>query len=67
MDTIDSLFLNKFKDLKIVVDDKNSSEDMTAYNCFIEGKTVSYRKVVGLVKQYQDEIVKMLLESGSEE
>ena len=66
MNNIDNTFLNIFKELKIVVDEHNTSETHIAYNCFIGTKPIGYSKVIGMVKQYQDEIVKMLLEESQE-
>ena len=67
MRDIDRAFLILFKDLKIVLDEKHSTEENPKYFCFIGKHCISYGEVIRLVKQYQDEIIKMLLESSSEE
>lgn len=67
MNQADSIFLRIFKDIKMVEDKHNSTEGKPSYNCFIGTQLIGHRKVVEMVKQCQDEIIKMLLESGSEE
>ena len=66
MSATDQIFLNIFKDLKIVPDKHNSSKNKTSYSCFMGEKTISYREVVELVKKYQDELIKVFSEAGSE-
>lgn len=68
MRDIDRKFLILFKDLKIATDKQYSTEEKPVYICYIGKKTINHNEVIGLVKEYQDEIIKMLLEeSGSEE
>lgn len=67
MRDIDRAFLILFKDLKIATDKQYSTEEKPVYICYIGKQTVSHNDVIGLVKKYQDEIVKMLTEGGSEE
>ena len=66
MSDTDNLFLTIFRDLKIVVDEHNSSENNTSYNCFLNEQLVSYNKVIGLIKQYQDKIIEMMLKESQE-
>ena len=65
MREIDKIFLRIFKDLKLAVD-KNSPDDNPRYVCYIGKQAVSRDVVVSMVKEYQDEIVKLLLESNEE-
>ena len=67
MRDIDRKFLILFKDLKITTDKQYSTEEKPVYICYIGKQTINHNEVIGLVKEYQDEIVKMLLESCSEE
>ena len=67
MRDIDRAFLILFKDLKIAIDTQHSTEDKPVYLCYIGKKNISHNEVIRLIKNYQDEIVKMLLESSSEE
>lgn len=67
MRDIDRAFLILFKDLKITTDKQHSTEDKPVYLCYIGKQTISHNDVIGLVKKYQDEIVKMLTNDSSEE
>ena len=68
MRDIDKMFLKIFKDLKITPNKANmGTEEKPNYVCYIGKTSITHAEVVRMVKQYQDEIVKMLLESSSEE
>jgi hypothetical protein len=60
---IDKAFLAIFKDLKI---NRNKgipgTEDNPNYVCYIGKQPISNADVVRMVKRYQDEIIKQLLE-----
>lgn len=64
MRDIDRTFLKIFKDLKIVPDKNFSTEEHPVYICYIGKQTVSHNDVIGFIKDYQDEIVKMLIEEN---
>ena len=66
MNNASKLFLTIFRDLRIEIDEHNSSENNTSYDCYLNGQLVKYNKVISLIKQYQDEIIKMLLEESKE-
>lgn len=66
MNNANKLFLTIFRDLKIEVDEHNSSEKNTAYDCYLNGQLVRYTKVISLIKQYQDEVIKILLDESQE-
>lgn len=65
MRDIDRAFLKLFKDLKITqnktIPETNGKPN---YICYIGKQTVSSSDVVRMVKEYQDEIVKMLIEES---
>lgn len=67
MREIDKAFLKIFKDLKITLDKQTSTEDNPRYICFIGKNHIKNADVVKMVKEYQDEIIKMLLEESSSE
>ena len=67
MRDIDRLFLKIFKDLKIAPNKIDTgTEEKPNYLCYIGKTPITHAEVVRMVKQYQDEIVKMLLEEGQE-
>ena len=60
---IDKHFMLLFKDLKIVPDAFNpkTKDGEDNYVCFIGKQAVSKNTVIRLLKQYQDDIMEMLL------
>lgn len=67
MRDIDRLFLKIFKDLKITPNKAYAgTEEKPNYVCYIGKNSITHAEVVRMVKQYQDEVVKMLLEESQE-
>ncbi len=65
MRDIDRAFLKLFKDLKITQNKKiPETNGKPNYICYIGKQAVSNSDVVRMVKEYQDEIVKMLIEDS---
>ena len=68
MRDIDRAFLKIFKDLKITPNKSNSgTEEKPNYVCYIGKQAITHADVVRMVKEYQDEIVKMLIEENQGE
>lgn len=61
MRDIDRHFLKIFKDLKIIVDEHGSTDEKTNYVCYIGKNLIRIQDVIGMVKEYQDDIVNMLI------
>ena len=69
MRDIDRKFLILFKDLKITPNKLHPTtvDGKPNYVCYIGKDCIRKNEVIRMVKEYQDEIVKMLLEGSSED